>query len=147
VGLTADPGSKHRFIIYNLRSSYLNHIPDGVGERLITINQGVFNTPGFRAAGWQPNSTDIKRTYSPPIPTGVTLDYFQAPPRSAGHPPPAFTEDEDEGGIVTGGGVSEDTVGPTLNLQRRRRRKEQLEEEDSSDLSDESEEDADATQR
>lgn len=123
------------------------HISDGVGERLITVNQGVFNTPGFRAAGWQPNPADVKRTYSPPIPTGVSLDYFQAPPRSAGLPPPGFGgEDEDEGGMVTGAGASGDTMGPGLNLRRRRRR-EQLEEEDSSDLSDESDEDGEGAQR
>lgn len=45
--------------------------------------------------------------------------------------------------MVTGGGASNDTVGPTLNA-RRRRRKEQLEEDDSSDLSDESDDDAEA---
>jgi hypothetical protein len=44
--------------------------------------------------------------------------------------------------MVTGAGGSNDTVGPTLNAKRRRR-KELLEEDDSSDLSDESDEDAD----
>jgi hypothetical protein len=47
--------------------------------------------------------------------------------------------------MVTGGG-SNDTVGPDLKT-RRRRRKELLEEDDSSDLSDESDEDGDPTQR
>ena len=117
-----------------------------MGERLITVNQGVFNTPGIRAAGWQPNPADLKRTYSPPIPTGVAWDYFQAPPRSAGLPSAEFGEDEDEGGMVTGAGASGDTVGPTPNIKRRRR-KEQLEEDDSSDLSDESEDGSDNTQR
>ncbi|KAI9885514.1 MAG: hypothetical protein M1823_002696 [Watsoniomyces obsoletus] len=134
------------FIIYNLRASYLTHIADGVGERLITVNQGVFNTPGFRAAGWHPNPADIKRTYSPPIPTGVAWDYFQAPPRSAGLPPPGFGEDEEEGGMVTGAGASGDTVGPAPHVKRRRR-KEQLEEDDSSDLSDESDEEGEGNQR
>ncbi|KAI9791115.1 MAG: hypothetical protein M1816_004346 [Peltula sp. TS41687] len=134
------------FIIYNLRASYLSQIKDGVGERLITINQGVFNTPGFRAAEWSPNPADIKRTYSPPIPTAIASEYFQVPPRSAGHAPPGFGDDEEEGGMVTGGGVSGDTVGPALNTKRRRRR-EQLEEEDSSDLSGESDEDGEGTQR
>jgi hypothetical protein len=82
-----------------------------------------------------PNAADIKRTYSPPIPTAITSEYFQAP-RSAGlKAPEGFGDDEDEGGMVTGGG-SNDTVGPTLNAKRRRR-KEILEEDDSSDLSDE----------
>jgi len=44
--------------------------------------------------------------------------------------------------MVTGGGGSNDTVGPDMRT-RRRRRKEQLEEDDSSDLSDESDEDGD----
>ena len=117
-----------------------------MGERLITVNQGVFNTPGFRAAGWQPNLADIKRTYSPPIPTAIASEYFQVPPRSAGHPPPGFGEDEDEGGMVTGAGGSGDTVGPTLTAKKKRR-KEQLQEEDSSDLSDESDDDGESTQR
>jgi hypothetical protein len=47
--------------------------------------------------------------------------------------------------MVTGGG-SNDTVGPDLKT-RRRRRKELLEEDDSSELSDESDEDGDGTQR
>ena len=57
--------------------------------------------------------------------------------------PEGFGDDEEEGGMVTGGG-SNDTVGPTLNAKRRRR-KELLEEEDSSDLSDESDDDGDAS--
>ncbi|KAI9702479.1 MAG: hypothetical protein M1836_000959 [Candelina mexicana] len=133
------------FIIYQLRTSYLNCIKDGVGERLISINSAVLNDPGFRAAGWNTNPADAKRSYSPPIPTAITSDYFQVPPRSAGLPPPGFGEDEDEGGMVTGGG-SHDTVGPGP-VAKRRRRREQHEEEDSSDLSDESDEEAEATQR
>ena len=130
------------FSIYQLRAGYLQHIKDGVGERLITLNTTVLNNPAFRAAGWAPNPADSKRTYSPPIPTAITSDYFQVPPRSAGLP---FGEDEDEHGMVTGQG-SHDTVGPTMD-KRRRKRKEQLEEEDSSDLSDESEEEAEESKR
>ncbi|KAI9826344.1 MAG: hypothetical protein M1832_000261 [Thelocarpon impressellum] len=133
------------FTIYHLRTSYLSLIKDGVGDRLISVNPSVFNAPGFRSAGWQPNAADIKRTYSPPIPTAIASDYFQAPPRSAGLPPPGFGDDDDEGGLVTGGGGSGDTLGPGLQARRRRRR-EQMEEEDSSDLSDESD-DADGNQR
>ncbi|KAI9723382.1 MAG: hypothetical protein M1812_001266 [Candelaria pacifica] len=133
------------FIIYQLRTSYLNTIKDGVGERLISVNSAVLNEPGFRAAGWSANPADAKRSYSPPIPTAITSDYFQVPPRSAGLPPPGFGDDEDEGGMVTGGG-SHDTVGPGP-VAKRRRRREQHEEEDSSDLSDESDEEAEGTQR
>jgi hypothetical protein len=125
--------------LYQLRTAYLSSIKDGVGERLINVNSSVLNQVGFRAAGWAPNPADIKRTYSPPIPTAITSEYFQAP-RSAGlKAPEGFGEDEEEGGMVTGGG-SNDTVGPTLNAKRRRR-KELLEEDDSSDLSDESDDD------
>jgi len=132
------------FVLYQLRTAYLSSIKDGVGERLINVNSSVLNQVGFRAAGWAPNPADIKRTYSPPIPTAITSEYFQAP-RSAGlKAPEGFGDDEDEGGMVTGGG-SHDTVGPTLNAKRRRR-KELLEEDDSSDLSDESDED-DASDR
>jgi hypothetical protein len=131
-------------VLYQLRTAYLSAIKDGVGERLINVNASVLNDSAFRAAGWVPNASDIKRTYSPPIPTAITSEYFQAP-RSAGLKAPEGFDDEDEGGMVTGGGASNDTVGPTLNAKRRRRR-EQLEEDDSSDLSDESD-DYDDTQR
>ncbi|CAA9963222.1 Stress activated MAP kinase interacting protein Sin1 [Pyrenophora teres f. maculata] len=132
---------KSDFVLYQLRTAYLSSIKDGVGERLINVDSSVLNNPAFRAAGWVPNASDIKRTYSPPIPTAITSEYFQAP-RSAGlKSPEGFGDDEEEGGMVTGGG-SNDTVGPTLHAKRRRR-KEQLEEDDSSDLSDESDEDDD----
>ncbi|KAF2277912.1 SIN1-domain-containing protein [Westerdykella ornata] len=133
------------FVVYQLRSSYLSLIKDGVGERLINVNTSVLNNPAFRAAGWIPNAADIKRTYSPPIPTAITSEYFQAPRSAALKAPEGFGDEEEEGGMVTGGG-SNDTVGPTLNT-RRRRRKEQLEEEDSSDLSEESDEEGEAAQR
>lgn len=125
-------------VSYQLRTNYLTTIADGVGERLITINDGFLNTAGFKAAGWRPNPANIKRTHSPPIPTAIASEYFQAPPRSAG----LTLEDEvEEGGMVTGGGAG-DTVGPGIATKRRRRR-EQMEEEDSSDLSDDSDEDGD----
>ena len=131
------------FVLYQLRTAYLSAIKDGVGERLITVDTTVLNNPAYRAAGWVP-SADIKRTYSPPIPTAITSEYFQAP-RSAGiKVPDAFGDDEEEGGMVTGAGASNDTVGPTLNTKRRRR-KEQLREDDSSDLSDESDEEGDSS--
>jgi hypothetical protein len=125
-------------VSYQLRTNYLNTIADGVGERLITINDAFLNTAGFKAAGWRPNPANIKRTHSPPIPTAIASEYFQAPPRSAGLT--GLDDEVEEGGMVTGGGAG-DTVGPGIATKRRRRR-EQMEEEDSSDLSDESDEDA-----
>lgn len=116
-----------------------------MGERLIHVDSSILNDPSFRAAGWAPNVADIKRTYSPPIPTAISSDYFAAPPRSAGFAPAGFNDEEEEGGMVTGRG-STDTVGPGPNLRRRRRR-EQHDEDDSSDLSDESEDDVEGTRR
>jgi hypothetical protein len=128
-------------VSYQLRANYLSTVKDGVGERLITINETFLNTPGFKAAGWRADPSFIKRTHSPPIPTAVASEYFQAPPRSAGLGPNTIDEEIDEGGMVTGGGAG-DTVGPGIATKRRRRR-EQMEEEDSSDLSDDSDEDGD----
>ena len=123
----------------------MTNIKDGIGERLITIDSSVLNDPSFRAAGWSTNNADIKRTYSPPIPTAISSDYFAVPPRSAGFAPPGFNDEEEEGGMVTGRGSTE-TVGPGPNLRRRRRR-EQHEDDDSSDLSDESDEDIEGARR
>lgn len=109
------------------------------------MDSSILNDPSFRAAGWSVDHPDIKRTYSPPIPTAVASDYFTAPPRSAGFPPPDFNDEEEEGGMVTGRG-SNDTVGPGPIL-RRRRQKEQHDDDDSSDLSDDSDEEDDATGR
>ena len=124
----------------------MTHIKDGVGERLINIDSGIINDPTFRAAGWGPSGNHSKRTYSPPIPTAVTPDYFSAPIRSAGYAPPGFAdEDDDDGGMITGHGSS-DTVGPGPTARKRRRR-EPHEEDDSSDLSDESEDEVEGPQR
>jgi target of rapamycin complex 2 subunit MAPKAP1 len=118
-------------VSYQLRLSYLSDIADGVGERLITVNDSILNAAPFKAAGWRPNAALIKRTHSPPIPTAIASEYFQAP-RQTG----LTLEDEgEEGGMLTAGGA--DTLGPALATKRRRRR-EQMEEDDSSDLSDES---------
>lgn len=124
-----------------MRSNYLNTIADGVGERLITINDAFLNSAGFKAAGWKSNPATLKRTHSPPIPTAITSEYFQAPPRSAGLASNGLDDEVEEGGMVTGGGAG-DTVGPGIATKRRRRR-EQMEEEDSSDLSDESDDEGD----
>ena len=123
----------------------MTNIKDGIGERLINVDSSVLNDPGFRAAGWTADLADIKRTYSPPIPTAVTSDYFSAPPRSAGFAPPGYNDEEDEGGMVTCRG-SADTVGPGPRLRKNRRRV-QPDEDDSSDLSDESDDDGEGTQR
>ncbi|KAI9880200.1 MAG: hypothetical protein M1830_004786 [Pleopsidium flavum] len=132
------------FLIWHLRTSYLSNIKDGVGERLINVNSTVLNSPAFRAAGWTANAADTKRTYSPPIPTAITSDYFQAPIRSAGLPSASFADDEEDGGMVTGV-ASNDIVGQGPVPKRRRKREQ--EEDDSSDLSDESDEDTEGTQR
>ncbi|KAI5863130.1 SIN1-domain-containing protein [Durotheca rogersii] len=126
-------------VSYQLRTSYLNEVADGVGERLLTINDSFLNTAPFKAAGWRLNPSHIKRTHSPPIPTAVASEYFQAAPRLTG----LTLEDEaEEGGMLTGGGG--DTLGPASAVKRRReRRREQMEDDDSSDLSDESDDDAD----
>ena len=133
------------FLIWHLRTSYLANIKDGVGERLINVDSTVLNSPGFRAAGWTAITGDIKRTYSPPIPTAITSNYFQVPSRSAGLPSTSFGDDEEDGGMVTGV-TSNDTFGPGPGAKRRRR-KEAQEEDDSSDLSDESDEDTEGAQR
>lgn len=132
-------------MIWQLRTSYLTNIKDGIGERLINADSSILNDPSFRAAGWSANAADLKRTYSPPIPTTVSSDYFAAPPRSAGFAPAGFNDEDDEGGMVTGKG-SNDTVGPGPRLRRRRRR-EQHDADDSSDLSDDSDDDIENTQR
>ncbi|KAI1422325.1 stress-activated map kinase interacting protein 1-domain-containing protein [Xylaria sp. FL1777] len=131
--------NRFSLISYQLRTSYLTEIADGVGERLITINDNFLNTAPFKAAGWRFNPAHVKRTHSPPIPTAIASEYFQAAPRSAG----LTLEDEaEEGGMLTGGGG--DTLGPGSAIKRRReRRREQMEEDDSSDLSDESDDESD----
>ena len=48
---------------------------DGVGERLITVNPAALNVPAFKNAGWGCPS-EIRRTYSPPIPVGASTEYF-----------------------------------------------------------------------
>ncbi|KAL1899455.1 Component of a membrane-bound complex containing the Tor2p kinase [Sporothrix stenoceras] len=156
-------------VSYQLRTAYLNEVADGVGERLITLNETIVNSAPFKAAGWRASPGLIKRTHSPPIPTAVASEYFRAP-RTLG-----FTlEDEpDEGGGVLGGGGGAmgggrggrnggagsvvsgggggggpDAHGAITAATKRRRRREQLEEdEDSSDLSDESDDEGIADQR
>lgn len=133
-GLTSGYPFVASLVSYQLRASYLTEVADGVGERLITLNENFLSSAPFKAAGWRANPALIKRTHSPPIPTAVASEYFQAPRR-----PGLTLEDEPEdGGMLTAGG--NDTIGPGFATKRRRRR-EQMEEEDSSDLSDETDDD------
>lgn len=139
------------FTIWQLRSSYLSTIKDGVGDRLINVNSSVLNTPGFRAAGWSStnplNAGNINRSYSPPIPTtaAVASEYFQVGQRNGrsdkrgngtGNGSPdelgfggiGDDGDDDEGGMVTGRG-STDTIGPRVHGRsgvKRVRRRERL---------------------
>ena len=122
--------------MYQLRSSYLNEVADGVGERLFTLNENFLNSAPFKSAGWRPNPALIKRTHSPPIPTAIASNYFQAP-RHAGR---SLEDEGGEGSIFSGGPA--DSASVTLATKRRRRR-EQMEEDDSSDLSDESDDEPD----
>ncbi|KAK3937256.1 stress-activated map kinase interacting protein 1-domain-containing protein [Diplogelasinospora grovesii] len=121
-------------VSYQLRTSYLNDVADGVGERLLTLNESFLNSAPFKSAGWRPNAALIKRTHSPPIPTAIASEYFQAP-----RPTGQTLEDEGEEGQMFTGGA--DTLGPGGMATRRRRRREQMEEDDSSDLSDDSDDD------
>ena len=132
-------------MVWQLRTSYLTNIKDGIGERLINVDNSILNDPSFRAAGWSANAGDVKRTYSPPITTAISSEYFAAPPRSAGFTSVGLNDEEDEGGMVTGRG-SIDTIGPNPNVRRRRRR-EQQDEDDSSDLSDDSEDEFENSRR
>ncbi|KAL2752805.1 hypothetical protein ACRALDRAFT_1083402 [Sodiomyces alcalophilus JCM 7366] len=122
-------------VTYQLRCGYLTEIADGVGERLISLNEGFLNSPAFKAVGWQANPDLAKRCYSPPIPTAIASEYFQGP-RPAGV---SLEEERDEGGMLTGGGT--DTFGPGLAIKRRRRAHTNSDDDDSSDLSDESDDD------
>ncbi|KAJ9252427.1 hypothetical protein DTO207G8_4768 [Paecilomyces variotii] len=162
------------FTIWQLRTSYLSMIKDGVGERLINVNNNILNTPGFRAAGWssisanpttQSVAAQIKRTYSPPIPTAgaVASEYYQFARNEEGENGErgfGFGDEgeDEEGGMVTGGGGGTYTFGVRhhgrggkRNRRRDRQQQEQrhreAEEEDSSDLSDESDEEGESAPR
>lgn len=134
------------FAIWYLRTSYLANIKDGIGERLINVDPSVLNNPAFRAAGWTANAADIKRTYSPPIPTAFMSEYFQVPTGAGLQRVNTLGDDEEEGGMVTGR-TSNDTIAPGPTAAKRRRRREHVEDDDSSDLSDESDEDMEGAQR
>ena len=116
-------------VAYQLRTAYLNDVADGVGERLISLNEGFLSSAPFKAAGWRANPAHIKRTHSPPIPTAVAAEYFQAP-RATG----LTLEDDPDDNALLGGG------GPLAPKRARRRREQMQEDDDSSDLSDDSDE-------
>ena len=100
---------------------------------MITLNDGFLNTAPFKAAGWRTNHALSKRSHSPPIPTAIRSEYFQAPRARF-----ALEEEVEDGGLLTG---DADTMAPSIATKRRRRR--EHEEDDSSDLSDDSEEEQD----
>ena len=100
---------------------------------MITLNEGFLNTAPFKAAGWRTNHALSKRSHSPPIPTAIRSEYFQAPRARF-----ALEEEVEDGGLLTG---DADTMAPSIATKRRRRR--EHEEDDSSDLSDDSEEEQD----
>ncbi|KAI9042865.1 Sin1 family protein [Aspergillus affinis] len=157
------------FTIWQLRTSYLSTIKDGIGDRLINVNNSVLNTPGFRAAGWSSASTNpnaqsaasIKRTYSPPIPTtaAVSSEYYNIGAQydnDAQRFGLADGGDDEEGGMVTGkshAGVTGRRPPGRAGKRTHRRDRQQQEQqkqdddEDSSDLSDESDDDGESAQR
>ena len=135
------------FLIWHLRSSYLTHVRDGVGERLINFDApALVNNPIIKAAGLG-SIPDVYRPYSPPIPvaTSVAEEYFVRPDKDAGLDNAGLDDDDDEGGVVIRPG-SRGTLGPSRQTRRRRRRNHQ-QEDDSSELSDESDEDVESTLR
>ncbi|RJE20887.1 hypothetical protein PHISCL_06783 [Aspergillus sclerotialis] len=163
------------FTIWQLRTSYLSTIKDGIGERLININNSVLNTPGFRAAGWSSASTNpgtqsatanIKRTYSPPIPTtkAVSPEYYRLDSvrdvngaMDDAQPGGLDDGDDEEGGMVTGKSTADITgrrnnTRATKKSRRKDRQQDQqrqgeADEDDSSELSDESDDDGDLAHR
>lgn len=159
------------FTIWQLRTSYLSTIKDGIGDRLINVNNSVLNTPGFRAAGWSSASTNpsaqsaashIKRTYSPPIPTtaAVSSEYYNIGARHENDSQRFGVgdgADDEEGGMVTGkshAGVTgrrhQARTGKRAHRrdrQQQEQQKQDVDDDDSSDLSDESDDDGESAQR
>ncbi|KAJ5484126.1 hypothetical protein N7539_005922 [Penicillium diatomitis] len=135
---------------------------NGIGDRLINVNNSILNTPGFRAAGWSTASSTnhlVKRTHSPPIPTtaAVSSEYYRLAVRDANA---ARNElqglgledgDDEEGGLVTGKNnvdvIARRHPGRTGKKKSKRERQQEqsrpaeVDDEDSSDLSDESDDD------
>lgn len=131
---------------------------DGVGERLISVNPASINIPAYKNAGWGA-AAEIRRTYSPPIPSGTGAGYFTgAPSRSVGLgdgalPTAIITErrnDDDQADDDNLVGLashfsngSTDMATDKSEVRRRRRRERQAhrEDDDSSDMSDDSDDD------
>src|SRR5271170_5496002 len=67
------------YVIHHLRTRYLKNYPDGVGERIISINPNSISGAAARAGGWL-KPEDLKRSFSPPITAEPT--YLGANPRA-----------------------------------------------------------------
>ena len=67
------------YVIYHLRTRYLKNYPDGVGERIISINPNSISGAAARAGGYL-RPDDLRRSYSPPIAAEPT--YLGANPRA-----------------------------------------------------------------
>ena len=68
-----------RYVIHHLRTRYLKNYPDGVGERIISINPNSISGAAARAGGYL-KPDDLKRSFSPPITAEPT--YLGANPRA-----------------------------------------------------------------
>lgn len=142
------------YAIHQVRTRFLASVKDSVGERLINLNQNVFNVPGYKIAGWpRPSETENynRRAYSPPIPAGGTTDYFAALPRSAAlERPKIFDEEADSETRPMGKGVAAGSHGSLRNFHQQsdqQRPMGQVDDDDSSDLSDESDVDEEVGSR
>jgi hypothetical protein len=67
------------YVIHHLRTRYLRNYPDGVGERIISINSNSISGAAARAGGYL-KPEDLKRSFSPPITAEPT--YLGANPRA-----------------------------------------------------------------
>ncbi|KAK6501630.1 hypothetical protein TWF481_009465 [Arthrobotrys musiformis] len=134
------------YAIHQVRTRFLASVKDNVGERLINLNQNVFNVPGYKIAGWpRPSETENynRRAHSPPIPAGGSTDYFAALPRSAALERPKIFDDEDSESKTMGKGAAAGSHGSLRNFHRQSDQQRsgsagRVEDDDSSDLSDES---------
>ncbi|KAI6247057.1 Target of rapamycin complex 2 subunit sin1 [Erysiphe necator] len=134
-------------VSYQLRTNYLETISDGVGERLININNTCFNTAGFRAAGWRQIAANKLRTHSPPIPTAIASEYFQGPSKFRNKNLVSLDDHvQEENSSASRTAAIIDEIGV---VTKRKSRQEQIQEEDSSDISDESDDETEqaSTQR
>jgi hypothetical protein len=66
-------------VIHHLRTRYLKNYPDGVGERIISINANSISGSAARANGYL-RPEDLKRAYSPPI--AAEIPYLGTNPRA-----------------------------------------------------------------